>query len=72
MTKKTFEQGMTDLQEAFNYEMSEGQIKVYWKYLKDTADERFPQVVEHLLFTEQRFPTIATIRDCPFFDWERK
>lgn len=71
MNKEVFVQGITDLQEAFNYTMSDGQVKVYWKYLKDATDSSFLKVMEHLILNEHRFPTIASITDCPFFEWEK-
>jgi hypothetical protein len=57
---KCFHAGMSKLQDAWNYTMTEKQTGVYFGKLgKDFDDITFPIAVEDVLEGEYRFPPIA-------------
>ncbi len=59
MSKDVFKKHLTNLMELFNYDLSEKQLKIYWKYLQKFSDESFIEVCDTIIKNETRFPAIA-------------
>lgn len=62
MDERTFQQAMTYLAAAYNKELPKEQAAVYWDQLQDLDDEPFLVAVKATVSTEDRMPSVATLR----------
>jgi len=60
ISRKDFLQGVARLETAYNYKMSEDQFNLYYQKLSDRLESVvFTDIVERIIETESRFPSIA-------------
>lgn len=64
LTSTVFHAGMTELSDAFNKELTEGLLKVYYRRINFCTDKAFLQAVDDILDKEKWFPTISV-----FLNW---
>lgn len=57
-----FSKGIRRLEIAFSIQpLSDERIKLYFEKTSSLTDERWEQIIERIIETEDRFPAIATI-----------
>lgn len=61
MEYRTFEESMKVLALAFDYTLTPPQMAVYWKFVLNTRDDVFREVVNIAIESEKQFPVIATL-----------
>lgn len=61
MNKEIFKQEIQKLSMAYDTEVKEGTLVIYWQWFKTIKPEAFIQAVDRCILLEQFFPKIATI-----------
>lgn len=61
MTPEEFSAGIEELEGAFNQSLAEKSSKVYFKHLCHLENEAWLSIIEAIIKTQDRFPTIHTI-----------
>ncbi|MBK1727650.1 hypothetical protein [Halorhodospira neutriphila] len=62
MREQTFGEAMAYLAAAYRREITQEQAAVYWDQLQDLEDDPFMTAVKMTVQTEDRLPSVATLR----------
>lgn len=61
MTKREFDNGVSDLQRAFRSEFSDRELRVLWRQLQRVPPQRFNVAIDKLIESHKRRPFVSEV-----------